>query len=117
MMKTCLFCRIARGEMPVPLLWEDEDFLAFRDIDPKAPVHVLVVPRLHLGSLADLADGDAAYAGRFVQAIVQVARQEGLGDPERGFRLVANTGPEGGQSVPHLHGHVLGGRRLAWPPG
>jgi histidine triad (HIT) family protein len=116
-MSACLFCRIAKGEMPVPFVWEDGEFVAFRDIDPTAPVHVLVVPRRHLASVAELADEEAAYAGRFVQAIVTVARKEGLDDPERGFRLVANTGPEGGQSVPHLHGHVLGGRRMGWPAG
>jgi histidine triad (HIT) family protein len=116
-MSACLFCRIASGEVPVPLVWEDEEFVAFRDIDPKAPVHVLVVPRRHLAALDELADAEAAYAGRFLQAVIAVARQEGLADPERGFRLVTNSGPEGGQSVPHLHGHVLGGRRLTWPPG
>ena len=114
---SCLFCRIASGAMDVPFVYEDEDFVAFRDIAPTAPVHVLVVPKKHLDSIAGLAGEPADYAGRFVQAIVAVARQEGLDDPARGFRLVANTGPEGGQSVPHLHGHVLGGRTLAWPPG
>ena len=115
---SCLFCRIADGEMKVPFIWEDDEFVAFRDIAPTAPVHVLVVPRRHLESIAALADHDAAYAGRFVQAIAKVARAEGLlDDPRRGFRLVANTGPEGGQSVPHLHGHVLGGRTMSWPPG
>jgi histidine triad (HIT) family protein len=103
--------------MSVPLLWHDDEFVAFRDIAPAAPVHVLVVPRRHLASVAELADQEEAYAGRFLKAVVQVARQEGLDDPERGFRLVANTGPEGGQSVPHLHGHVLGGRRMTWPAG
>jgi len=113
----CLFCRITQGEMKVPFVWEDDEFVAFRDIAPTAPVHVLVVPRRHFDSIAALAEGDAAYAGRFVQAIAAVARAEGLVDPARGFRLVTNTGPEGGQSVPHLHGHVLGGRTLSWPAG
>jgi histidine triad (HIT) family protein len=114
---SCLFCRIASGAMDVSFVHEDDEFVAFRDIAPAAPVHVLVVPRRHLESLADLASEDAAYAGRFVQAILEVAKKEGLRDPERGFRVVANTGPEGGQSVPHLHGHVMGGRSLSWPPG
>jgi histidine triad (HIT) family protein len=114
---SCLFCRIACGEMEVPFVWEDDEFVAFRDIAPTAPVHVLVVPRRHLDSIAALAEVDAAYAGRFLQAVAAVARAEGLADPARGFRLVANTGPEGGQSVPHLHGHVLGGRTLSWPAG
>jgi histidine triad (HIT) family protein len=115
--KDCLFCTIASGAMGVPFVHEDADFVAFRDIAPAAPSHVLVVPRKHLDSLAALADEPADFAGRFVHALVAVARGEGLDDPERGFRVVANTGPEGGQSVPHLHGHVLGGRRLSWPPG
>jgi histidine triad (HIT) family protein len=115
-MSDCLFCRIAQGELPTPLVWSDDEFVAFRDISPQAPVHVLVVPRRHLESVAALAEEDPAYAGRFVRAAVAVARQEGLVDPERGFRLVANTGPEGGQSVFHLHAHLLGGRRLGWHP-
>ena len=114
---SCLFCRIAGGEMGVPFVWEDEDFVAFHDIAPTAPVHVLVVPRKHLESIAELAGEDAAYAGRFVRALAEVARSLGLVDPARGFRVVTNTGPEGGQSVPHLHGHVLGGRSMSWPPG
>ncbi len=116
-MTDCLFCRIASGAIPTPLLWQDEEFVAFRDIAPHAPIHVLVVPKQHLESVSALANGDEGYAGRFLRAAVAVARQEGLDDPERGFRLVANTGPEGGQSVFHLHAHVLGGRTLRWPPG
>ncbi|MEP7028336.1 MAG: histidine triad nucleotide-binding protein [Candidatus Eisenbacteria bacterium] len=116
-MNDCLFCRIATGAISTKLIWSNEEFVAFRDIDPRAPVHVLVVPRRHLDSLAALAEEDPAYAGRFVRAAVAVAGREGLLDPERGFRFVANTGPEGGQSVAHLHAHILGGRALAWPPG
>jgi histidine triad (HIT) family protein len=112
----CLFCRIASGALPTPLVWSDDEFVAFRDIAPRAPVHVLVVPRRHLESVSELAGGDPAYAGRFLRAAVAVARQEGLLDPDRGFRLVTNTGPEGGQSVFHLHAHLLGGRRLGWHP-
>ncbi len=116
-MSDCLFCRIATGARPTPLIWSDDEFVAFRDIDPRAPVHVLVVPRRHLDSVVALAAEDAAYAGRFLRAAVAVARQEGVVDPEQGFRVVMNTGPEGGQSVAHLHAHLLGGRKLAWPPG
>jgi len=115
-MNDCLFCRIATGAMAVPLIWSDEEFVAFRDIAPQAPVHVLVVPRRHLESVVELAGEDAAYAGRFLRAAVAVARKEGLDGPERGFRLVANTGPEGGQSLFHLHAHLLGGQRLGWHP-
>jgi len=114
---SCLFCRIASGAMDVPFVFEDDDFVAFRDIAPAAPVHVLVVPRRHLESIAELGREEPAYAGRFLHAILEVAKKEGIDDPERGFRVVANTGPEGGQSVPHLHAHVLGGRPMAWPPG
>ena len=114
---SCLFCRIASGAMDVPFVFEDDDFVAFRDIAPAAPVHVLVVPRRHLESLAELEREEPAYAGRFMQAILKVAKKEGVDAPERGFRVVANTGPEGGQSVPHLHAHVLGGRSMSWPPG
>ena len=116
-MSDCLFCRIASGEIPTPFVWSDEEFVAFKDIAPRAPVHVLVMPRRHLDSVAALAGEDPAYAGRFLRAALAVAKQEGLVDPERGFRLIANTGPEGGQSVFHLHAHILGGRRLAWSPG
>ncbi len=116
-MDGCLFCRIAKGEMPVKLIWSDDEFIAFRDIDPKAPSHVLVAPRRHLASVVELADLEASYVGRFLKAVVAVAREEGLVDPEGGFRVIANTGPDGGQSVPHLHAHVLGGRRLSWAPG
>jgi len=116
-MTDCLFCRIARGEIPADVVWEDEEFLAFRDIDPKAPVHVLVIPRRHVESIAAFAGEDPAAAGRFVHAALAVAHRLELVDHERGFRLVANTGPEGGQTVYHAHLHVLGGRRLHWPPG
>jgi histidine triad (HIT) family protein len=115
-MSDCLFCRIARREIPATVVWENDEFLAFEDIDPKAPVHVLVIPRRHVESIAAF-EGDAAAAGRFVQAALEVARACELADPTRGFRLVANTGPEGGQTVFHAHLHVLGGRRPRWPPG
>jgi histidine triad (HIT) family protein len=115
-MSDCLFCRIARREIPAKVVWENDEFLAFEDIDPKAPVHVLVIPRRHVESISAF-EGDAAAAGRFVQAALEVARACELADPARGFRLVANTGPEGGQTVFHAHLHVLGGRRLRWPPG
>ena len=120
-MNDCIFCRIVAGEIPATLVHADERVIAFRDVHPQAPVHVLVVPRRHVDSLAGLAADDAgedaARAAALLAAAAQVARSEGLADPARGFRVVANTGPEGGQSVGHLHLHVLGGRRLAWPPG
>jgi histidine triad (HIT) family protein len=105
----CIFCRIAAGEIPAEVVREDEHTLAFRDISPQAPVHVLVIPRAHVGSLDDLAEPTPALAGALLAAAAAVARSEGL---EAGWRLIANTGPHGGQEVGHLHLHVLGGRPL-----
>jgi len=117
----CLFCRIAAGELPAKLIHEDDALVAFHDVNPQAPVHVLVVPRRHVASLAELAAGDdgedAALGAALLAAASTVARAEGLAAPGRGYRVVANTGPQGGQSVEHLHLHVLGGRDLSWPPG
>ncbi len=110
-MDDCLFCRIIAGEIPAAKVYEDEHAIAFRDIDPKAPVHVLVVPRSHVDSIADLPD---TLAGPMLRAIQAVAAREGVAE---GFRVVTNHGPEAGQSVFHLHFHLLGGRRMAWPPG
>ncbi len=110
----CLFCRIAAGTLPADVVASAEEWLAFRDIHPQAPVHVLVVPRRHLVSVVDLED-DPALSGTLLAAVARVARREGL--EERGYRVVSNVGSEGGQTVPHLHFHVLGGRPLRWPPG
>ena len=105
-MTNCIFCRIAAGEIPAKLVYEDEQVVAFPDMHPQAPVHVLIVPRAHVNSLAELQDGELA--GRLLLAVGEVARREGVA--ERGFRTVVNTGPEGGQTVPHLHLHLLAGR-------
>jgi histidine triad (HIT) family protein len=113
MAETCLFCRIATGEIPTKFVAETEEAVAFRDIDPKAPVHVLVIPRQHLTSLATAEDEEVL--GQLLMLAAKVARTEGIS--ESGYRIVANTGPDGGQSVDHLHFHVMGGRRLTWPPG
>ncbi|HEX2721534.1 MAG TPA: histidine triad nucleotide-binding protein [Gemmatimonadaceae bacterium] len=113
MAEACLFCRIASGEIPAKLVAETDDAVAFRDIDPKAPVHVLVVPRQHLTSLATAEDEELL--GQLLMLAARVARSEGVS--ESGYRVVANTGADGGQSVDHLHIHVLGGRKLTWPPG
>ena len=112
---SCLFCRLASGEVPSDRVLETDDLIAFRDIDPKAPVHVLVIPREHVASLDDLEEGQAELVGKLHIAAREVARQEGL--RERGWRVVTNVGEDAGQSVAHLHLHVLGGRRLGWPPG
>ena len=114
MTSDCLFCRIAAGEIPADIVAENERWVAFRDIQPQAPVHVLVIPRVHVESAADLeTHGDLA--GELLKAAATVARAEGL-DTD-GFRIVTNVGERAGQSVMHLHFHVLGGRRMRWPPG
>jgi len=109
-MENCIFCRIVRGEIPSTRVWEDDALIAIRDINPAAPVHVLVIPREHVDSVEQLEDGHAALAGRLLLAARDIARQEGVA--ERGYRLVLNIGAEGGQTVPHLHLHVLGGRQM-----
>jgi histidine triad (HIT) family protein len=103
----CIFCKLAAGEIPSERVHEDEHVIAFRDLQPQAPVHVLVIPRIHVASLHELDDPELA--GRLLLAAAQVAREAGL---ERGWRLIANTRDEGGQEVDHLHRHVLGGKRL-----
>jgi histidine triad (HIT) family protein len=109
----CLFCRIVRKEIPVTLVAETPECVAFRDINPQAPVHVLVVPRQHVPSLNQATD--AALVGRMALVAAEIARTEGLS--ERGYRTVINTNADAGQSVFHIHLHLLGGRKLAWPPG
>ena len=110
----CLFCRIVAGEIPADVVHEGPRTLAFRDVAPVAPTHVLVIPRDHHADAASLAAADPSYLGEVLTAATEVAAQEGL---DGGYRLVANTGDDGGQSVHHLHVHVLGGRALSWPPG
>lgn len=111
----CLFCRIEAGEVESDVVAEGERWIAFRDVNPQAPAHLLVVPREHVASVDDLADDHRDLAGELMLAARDVARQEGL--VEDGYRVVANTNREAGQSVFHLHLHVLGGRRMRWPPG
>lgn len=110
----CLFCSIVEGAIPGDVVLETDDVVAFRDISPQAPTHVLVIPKRHVASLADTSAVDSGLLGSLLEAAVTVARQEGL---TGGFRTVINTGDDGGQTVHHLHVHVLGGRRLSWPPG
>lgn len=110
----CIFCKIASGEIPAKKLYEDELAVAFADIDPKAPVHVLVIPKRHVASLAELGAQDEALIGHLQLVAAQLAREQKLED---GYRVVINTGPEGGQTVEHLHLHLLGGRSMHWPPG
>ncbi len=111
----CLFCRIVKGEAPSTQVHADELVVAIRDISPRAPTHILVLPRRHVGSAADLTEADGPLLGRLFAVAAEIARQEGL--TQRGYRLVTNVGRDSGQSVDHLHVHLLGGRRLGWPPG
>lgn len=113
-MSDCLFCRIVAGEIPADVVHADDDLIAFRDIAPKAPVHVLVIPRKHVASLAEAGEEDEALLGRLLAAAGDIARQLGVGDA---FRVAVNSGAGAGQSVFHLHLHVLGGRPFDWPPG
>lgn len=114
-MSDCIFCRIAAGEVPSKIVWQDEEIVAFHDVDPRAPVHVLIIPRKHIASVNELDDADAPTIGRMHVKARDFARE--LGVSETGYRLVMNTGPEAGQSVWHIHLHLLGGRRMTWPPG
>jgi len=111
----CLFCKIVAREIPADLVYEGERLIAFRDIDPKAPLHVLVIPREHIQSLAASEALHADLLGEALLLAAEIARAEGVA--EGGYRTVINTGDDGGQTVHHLHLHVLGGRALGWPPG
>ena len=113
-MTDCLFCAIVAGSIPTDRVHETERTLAFRDVSPQAPAHLLVVPKAHHPDVAAMADADPSLLADLMVAAVAVARAEGL---DGGFRLVVNTGADGGQTVHHLHVHVLGGRSLGWPPG
>jgi histidine triad (HIT) family protein len=110
---SCLFCRIASGEIPADIVWQDDALIAFRDIAPQAPTHILLITRDHHVTVGELATADPALAATFMSAVAAVAAQEGLSD----YRLVFNSGAEAGQSVFHVHGHLLAGRPLSWPPG
>jgi histidine triad (HIT) family protein len=110
-----LFCRIVAGEVPSTTVYETDQILAFRDIHPQAPTHVVVVPKAHHADVESLAQADPALAGAVLAAAAVIAHEEGVA--ESGYRLVFNTGPDAGQSVFHVHCHLLGGRKIAWPPG
>ncbi len=111
---SCLFCRIAKREIPAEFLEETDDFVAFKDTNPQAPQHILIIPREHIGSLSDAADSHAPLLGRGLMLAPKLAKRFGL---ETGFRVVINSGAQAGQTVFHLHIHVLGGRTFRWPPG
>ncbi|MGC9996882.1 MAG: histidine triad nucleotide-binding protein [Terriglobia bacterium] len=114
-MDQCIFCRIVERSLPARIVFEDEEIVAFEDAHPQAPVHTLIVPRKHLASLKDATADDAALLGRMLVVATQLARERGL--ETRGYRTVVNTGTGAGQSVFHLHLHLLGGRVFHWPPG
>ncbi|MBC5737238.1 MULTISPECIES: histidine triad nucleotide-binding protein [Oscillospiraceae] len=112
-MSDCLFCKIAAGEIPSKKVYEDDQVLAFCDIDPQAPTHFLVIPKTHIGSCGEISSENSAVVAHAFEVIAKVARDLGVTD----FRVVSNCGPQAGQSVPHLHFHVLAGRDMTWPPG
>ena len=109
-MSNCLFCKIVAGEIPSTKVYEDETVLAFRDIAPQAPTHILVIPKAHIGSVAEIAADNSGVVAHIFEVIAQIAKAEGL---ENGYRVVSNCGADGGQTVHHLHFHILGGRKLA----
>jgi histidine triad (HIT) family protein len=111
--ENCIFCRIAKGTIPADIIAESDDALAFRDVNPQAPAHFLVVPRRHVASIEDATEADGL--GDLLLFAARIAREEGLA--EKGYRIVINTGKDGGQTVDHLHFHVVGGRAMKWPPG
>lgn len=113
-MTDCLFCKIVAGEMGTEFVYEDEQIVAFHDINPVAPVHLLVIPKRHISAVSELTEEDNLLIGHMVFVLKKLAHQENL---NRGYRIVNNCGREGGQTVDHLHFHLLGGRELQWPPG
>ncbi|HEX3565410.1 MAG TPA: histidine triad nucleotide-binding protein [Acidimicrobiales bacterium] len=116
-MADCLFCGIVAGDVPADIVHTTERTVAFRDLNPFAPVHVLVVPKRHIANAAEIGPDDAADVAELFVAAKAVADAEGIGGADRGYRLIFNVGPDASNSVPHLHLHVLGGRALDWPPG
>ena len=114
-MDNCLFCKIAEGKIPSKIVYQDEDVVAFEDTNPQAPYHILLIPRRHIASMADLTEEDGTLLARLFMVAAKLAHK--LGFDESGYRFVTNVGPDAGQSVLHLHFHLLGGRKFAWPPG
>ena len=113
-MSDCIFCKIANGDIPCSKVYEDDQILAFKDLDPQAPVHVLIIPKKHIESLDKATPEDAELLSHLLLKVKDIAKEQKL---KKGYRVVMNTGAEGGQSVLHLHAHVLGKRQMKWPPG
>ena len=114
-MNDCLFCKMISGEIPCDIVYENESVFAFRDIDPKAPTHILLIPRKHIRSINELGESEQNLAGELLLTAKKIAKDEGI--DESGFRTIFNTNSDGGQTVFHIHMHILGGRKMAWPPG
>ncbi len=114
-MENCIFCKIISGEIPCSKVYEDDRVLAFRDIAPAAPIHVIVIPKQHVQSILQMEDIDSGLLAHIFKVINIIAKDENI--DSRGFRIVNNCGEDGGQTVPHLHFHLLGGRSMTWPPG
>jgi histidine triad (HIT) family protein len=114
-MSDCLFCGIVEEKVPANIVYRDDSVVAFRDITPRAPVHILIIPRKHIVSVLDIDPDDGALIGQIFQVAARLAREHGIA--ESGFRVVVNAGPDAGQSVFHMHYHLLGGRQMSWPPG
>ncbi|MCH4238953.1 MAG: histidine triad nucleotide-binding protein [Oscillospiraceae bacterium] len=110
----CVFCKIASGEIPSTRVYEDELCVAFKDLEPQAPVHILIIPREHIASAAEITPANSSIVAHIFEVAAKLAKENGLA---KGWRIVSNVGEDGGQSVKHLHFHLLGGRSMAWPPG
>jgi len=111
----CIFCKIVKKEIPAAVVYEDEDVLAFKDINPQAPIHLLIIPKKHLGSIMEVDEENSDVIPKIVKVAQNLAKENNI--DKKGFRLVVNTGDDGGQTVHHLHFHLLGGRFMTWPPG
>lgn len=110
----CVFCKIAAGEIPCKKAYEDDKIMAFYDLEPQAPVHILLIPKEHIASVSEITERNSAVVAHIYEVAARLAAEQHL---EKGYRIVCNTGADGGQSVPHLHFHLLGGRSMKWPPG
>ncbi len=114
-MNDCLFCKIIAGDIPSTKVYEDDEILAFRDIEPQAPEHIIIIPKTHISSANELTDGNCGIVGKIFAVAARIAKESGFADT--GYRVVNNCGADGGQTVGHIHFHLLGGRNLGWPPG